>query len=56
MLKQLQSESGLGGSGLKTVELDWRKCCYEPIAAAKKIKMVKSANKYPEFFLDLASI
>ena len=50
LLKQLQADlnrpksqnnSGLGPSVLKTVELEWRKCGYEPIVGAKKIKTVK---------------
>lgn len=30
-----------GNSILKSVELEWRKCSYEPIAAAKKFKSVR---------------
>jgi hypothetical protein len=31
----------LSGSELKTVELEWRKCVYEPITLAKRLKSVR---------------
>lgn len=36
-----QNDSGFVASLLKTVELEWRKCGYEPIVGAKKIKAVR---------------